>query len=226
MLKERTDIGRALSADEVHLVLAACQKSRSRGLYPAVLLSMHTGLRNGELRLLRWRQVDLLERTVQVGKSKTAGGEGRVVPLSDTATRTMQAWRSQFPDAEPGHAVFPSERYGVAGEAGFLHGTLVCHSIRPDVPIGSWNAGWRRALKAAGVKCRWHDLRHTFVSRMAESQASDATIKAMTGHMSNKMLERYSHTRTEAKRLAVASLDMPEPERGPASQTAETAAIN
>ena len=90
MLPERTDIGRALSADEVSRLLAACRKSRSRSLYPAVLLSVHTGLRNGELRMLRWRQVDFLNRTLTVGKSKTAGGEGRTVPLSETALQSLQ----------------------------------------------------------------------------------------------------------------------------------------
>ena len=52
----REDVGRALSADEEHRLLTACKKNRSRSLYPAVLLSLHTGLRNEELRLARWRQ--------------------------------------------------------------------------------------------------------------------------------------------------------------------------
>jgi integrase len=60
MLPERSDIGRALSRDEETRLLAACKASRSRSLYPAVLLSIHSGLRNQELRLLRWRQIDLL----------------------------------------------------------------------------------------------------------------------------------------------------------------------
>ena len=45
MLRERSDIGRALTADEQHRLLTACKKSHSRSLYPAVLLSLHTGLR-------------------------------------------------------------------------------------------------------------------------------------------------------------------------------------
>lgn len=74
-------------------------------------------------------------------------------------------------------------------------------------PIGSWKVSWTAARGAAKVDCRWHDMRHTFVSRMTESQASDATIMALAGHLSRKMMERYSHTRGEAKRAAIAVLD-------------------
>lgn len=208
MLRVRSDIGRALSQAEAQALLVACQKSRSRSLYPAVLLSIHTGLRNRELRLLRWRQIDLLGHTVTVGRSKTSGGEGRVVPLSKIAQRVIQEWRSEFPDAMPDHYVFPSERYGLAGEDGYLHGALTRYGVRPDVPMGSWKVAWSNALQAAGVQCRWHDLRHTFVSWIAESQTSDATIMALAGHLSVKMKEKYSHVRQQAKRNAIATFDV------------------
>jgi integrase len=207
MLRTNQDIGRALSDDEEHRLLAASRKSRSRSLAVAVQVSLHTGLRQGELRLLRWRQVDLLEGMLRVGKSKTAGGEGREVPLSDTATRSLSEWRAQFPEAEPAHFVFPSERYGLKGEEGYLTGTTGAYEIRPEVAIGSWKVAWTTARKQARVACRWHDMRHTFISRLAEGQASDATIMALAGHLSRKMMERYSHTRTEWKREAVFMLD-------------------
>jgi len=208
MHKVSSDIGRALSEDEQHRLLTACKKSRSRSLYPAVLLSLHSGLRNGELRLLRWRQVDLLQRTVTVGKSKTAGGEGRIIPLSQMAARCLEEWRSKFPDADPAHYVFPSERYGLDGENGYLTGKAgEPYDVRPGVPIGSWKVSWTAARAAAKVACRWHDMRHTFVSTMAEGQSSDATIMSLAGHLSRKMLERYSHTRNEAKRQAISILD-------------------
>ena len=85
MLAEREDIGRALTADEKDRLLAACKKSASRALYPAVLISLHTGMRNHELRLMRWRQVDFANGEVTVGKSKTKRGEGRGIPLSNEA---------------------------------------------------------------------------------------------------------------------------------------------
>ena len=58
----------------------------------------------------------------------------------------------------------------------------------------------------AKVACRFHDLRHTFISRLAESQCSDSTVMALAGHVSRKMMERYSHIRNEAKRQAVENL--------------------
>ena len=207
MLRTRSEVGRALSQDEQHRLLTACKRSRSRSLYPAVLLSLHTGLRNGELRLLRWRQVDLIEGEITVGKSKTVGGEGRKVPLSATALACLKEWRSQFPEAQPAHYVFPSERYGLDGEDGYKAGKIVPYEVTPTVPIGSWKVAWTNAREAAGVSCRWHDARHSFVSALAEGMASDATIMSLAGHLSRKMMERYSHTRNEAKRAAISSLD-------------------
>jgi integrase len=66
-----------------------------------------------------------------------------------------------------------------------------------------WKVAWESARKAANVTCRFHDLRHTFISRLAESQASDSTVMALAGHVSRAMMERYSHIRMEAKRKAV-----------------------
>ena len=86
-----------------------------------------------------------------VGKSKTAGGEGRMVPLSQSATQAIQEWRSQFPDAKPAHYVFPSERYGLDGEDGYKDGKSHPYEVRPDIPIGSWKVAWTAAREAAKV---------------------------------------------------------------------------
>jgi len=51
------------------------------------------------------------------------------------------------------------------------------------------------------------DLRHHFISALAQTQTPDATIQAISGHLSRKMLEHYSHVRLEAKRRAVETLD-------------------
>ena len=53
---------------------------------------------------------------------------------------------------------------------------------------------------------RFHDLRHTAITEMAEAGAPDATLMAISGHMSRRMLEHYSHVRMKAKREAVEKL--------------------
>ena len=207
MLREPEDVGRALTHDEEHRLLSAAYKSTSRSLYPAILLSIHTGMRHQELRLLRWRQVDLIESQIQVGKSKTASGEGRVIPLSQTALNCLKDWRIQFPDAGPSDAVFPSERYGLIGKKGTFGGVVKPYHHDPLKPVATWKTAWNTCRRNAGVQCRWHDMRHTFISRLGENKVGEQTLMGLTGHLSNKMLERYSHIRMEAKREAVRTLD-------------------
>jgi integrase len=68
----------------------------------------------------------------------------------------------------------------------------------------SWRAAWRKLTTAARLQgFRFHDCRHHAITELAESQASDATIIALAGHVSRKMLEHYSHVRQQAKREAV-----------------------
>jgi len=230
MLKERADVGRELSDDEVHRLLRACKASASRGLFPAVLTSIHTGLRSQELRLLRWHQVDLLEGVITVGKSKTRGGEGRLVYLSTLAVQTLKNWRLLFPEVQPADSVFPREAYGLRGKKGTFGGIVVPYRTFPDQPVRSFTTAWRAAKKAAGVECRWHDLRHSAASRMAAGGATDQTLQALLGWMSPKMIERYSHVRAEAKRKAVSVFDqvgfeMDSPQNPPQSTQAESSKI-
>jgi integrase len=81
------------------------------------------------------------------------------------------------------------------------------YAVDPGKPVGAWKRAWSTAKKQAGVECRIHDLRHHFISALAQTQTPDATIQAISGHLSRKMLEHYSHVRLEAKRRAVEALD-------------------
>ncbi|MGA9061489.1 MAG: tyrosine-type recombinase/integrase [Terracidiphilus sp.] len=126
-----------------------------------------------------------------------------------TAWQTLKDWRSQFPNALPEHYVFPRESYGLKATKGQKGkgGVQVPLKTFPDIPVGSFATAWRRAKKAARVECRWHDLRHTFCSRLSDGGVADVTVQAMAGWMSKKMQERYSHANNEAKRAAVAVFD-------------------
>jgi integrase len=63
--------GGAYTADEKARMLAEAAKLRSRNIYPALVVHLNCGLRDKELRELRWRQIDLVpKKTLTVGKSK------------------------------------------------------------------------------------------------------------------------------------------------------------
>jgi len=117
----------------------------------------------------------------------------------------------RIPRRPPCPLSLSSERYGFDGEKGHLEGKTKAYAIDVTKPIASWKTSWTLARTEAKVDCRWHNLRHSFVSTLAESQASDATIMSLAGRLSRKMMERYSHTRNEAKRAAISVFDS-EPE--------------
>ena len=72
----------------------------------------------------------------------------------------------------------------------------------PTRPISSFKTAWQNVREKAGVKARFRDLRHTAMTNLCESGASDETVQAIAGHVSQRMLRHYAHIRTEAKRKA------------------------
>lgn len=84
VLAERRDTGRALTQDEEGRLWEATKRTDS-GCYTAVVLALNTAVRKDVTRNLRWTQIDWEKHTVTVGKSKTAAGTGRVIPLNQAA---------------------------------------------------------------------------------------------------------------------------------------------
>lgn len=207
MLSVPDDIGKALSLADEKKLLDGCAESRSRSLLPAVLLALNTGMRYSEIRLLRWLQIDLDRRTVRVGKSKTEAGTGRVIPLNDKATKVLKFWAEQFPDREPEHFVFPSERYGAGGDK--FEPTV--YDIQPTKAINSWKEAWESVKEDVEVVIRFHDLRHTCVTRMLEGGVPLSVVASILGWSpatTARMAKRYGHIGQVAQRQAVAVLDV------------------
>src|SRR6266851_1648402 len=210
-LPERHDVGRAISSADEQKLLEAIAVSRSPALLPLFILAIDTGLRASELRSLTRRDLSLVwengrihQGALTVPKSKTDAGTGRLVPLTSRACIVLSLWFSRFPNAEEGSYVFPRHRVGLGGDARKPY----IWDIDLNQPIGEWKKAWRLAFEEAGVRYRWHDCRHSFISRLAENpQVSEETIKSLAGHVSKRMLERYSHIRTQAKRDAIAVLN-------------------
>jgi integrase len=127
--------------------------------------------------------------------------------LNQTGLQAFQDWRARRSDVAPSDFIFPSEELRFKGEGSVERGTMTPYDSDLNRPPGSWKEAWRTAKKEARVECRIHDLRHRFISALAQTQTPDATIQAINGHLSRKMLEHYSHVRLDAKRRAVESLD-------------------
>ena len=126
------------------------------------------------------------------------------MPLTIRAYQAIGDWLNRIGEAGAEAFLFPHHTVGF-GRGG--KNTKICN-IDFSRPVGEWKSAWRRALKSAKVKTRWHDLRHTLVSRLAENPAvSEETIRALAGHVSRVMLSRYSHIRTDAKRAAISALE-------------------
>ena len=141
-------------------------------------------------------------------KFKTAAGV-RAIPLTDVACSVLARLRTRaesFETVQPEHYVFAS----YASRRVFKDTEIVGSKLAlfdPTKHVNSWRSAWRTLTKSAGLPgFRFHDLRHCAITSLAESGASDSTIMAIAGHVSRKMLERYSHVRMEAKRKAIEAL--------------------
>jgi integrase len=130
-------------------------------------------LRRKDLRL-DWRVGLITGGEVVVPKSKTPAGTGRLIPLSRRTCACLTLWLPRFPKAGTDSFVFPFHRVGLAGDKR----EPVMWDVDMSRPMGTWRKAWLVALKQAGVHYRWHDLRHTFISRLAENaNTSEQTIR-------------------------------------------------
>jgi integrase len=164
---------RFLSDAERARLLAACRNSDWPKLYLIVLLAITTGARRGELQRLRWDDIDL-DRAVAT-LHVTKNNDRRVLPLVPGVIEELRRHTSA-----PAALVFASKR-------------------RPQQPF-NLIPSWYAALKAAEVRnFRFHDLRHSCASYLAQSGASLVQIADVLGHRNLATTRRYSHLTTAHK---------------------------
>lgn len=185
--KEAPGVVRFLSNEERQRLLDAARASRWPRLYLLVLLAITTGARRGELEALRWSSINFERGEAHVPVSKN--GEPKVLPLVPAVLEELQRFhaedRERFKIGTPSMLVFHSSR-------------------RPDV-VYNFEETWREALSASQVRrFRFHDLRHTCASYLAQSGASLLEIADVLGHRQLAMTKRYSHLTTGTKKALVA----------------------
>ncbi|RYF56015.1 MAG: hypothetical protein EOO27_19495 [Comamonadaceae bacterium] len=176
---EHNEKTRFLSLEERVRVMEACKASKWPRLYLLVLMALTTGARKGELMGLRWQDVDYEHSVAYVGRSKN--GDPKTLPLVPSVIDLLKGFGATLPPSAP---VFASPRY-------------------PSEPFG-FEERWKDALKAAKVRnFRFHDLRHTCASMLAQNGATLLEIGDLLGHRQLQVTKRYSHLATGHKAALV-----------------------
>lgn len=174
---------RWLTDDERGKLLAACEESSSRYLYPVVVLALSTGMRAGEIMNLRWPQIDLVRG--QILLTETKNGCSRAVPLA-------------------GHALAQIEELGKVRRIGT---NLVFPGADIEKPV-DLKKPWTTAVRKAKLTdFRFHDLRHSAASYLAMNGASTIEIAAILGHKTLAMVKRYSHLANSHVSTVVAAMN-------------------
>ncbi len=154
-------------------------------------VALATGLRLGELRALRWRDVDFERKVVRVARAYSRTRLSS--PKTEAGVRSV--------------SLFPTAREALRGLAGralergrYAPDELVFGTAAGRPVSGSWvGKRWRKALaraKLAEHRYRWHDLRHTCVSRLVAAGADVRLVQEVAGHASPLVtLKRYTQLR-------------------------------
>jgi integrase len=151
---------------------------------PMVLLSINTGLRQGEMFTLAWENIDLATASITITGDLAKSGKTRHVPLNSEALAVLTTWHNQTEQTRG--LVFPS---------------------KGGHPFNNVRKAWHGLLQRAGIKeFRWHDLRHHFASMLVMAGVDLNTVRELLGHSDIKMTLRYAHLAPEHKANAVEKL--------------------
>ena len=198
MLPEHPKEARVLTPEEKALLIDTAHQNPAWQIARcAGVLALNTTMRSCELKGLRWKDINLTEKLLNVRRQSTKTNAGaRVIPLNKDALAILNELRER------------SVNLNCGGQNDYIFPACENGYIDPSQPMKGWRTAWRSLTKKAGLKgLRFHDLRHQAVTELAEGGYSDQTIKSIAGHVSQAMLNHYSHIRIMAKRQALESLE-------------------
>jgi integrase len=179
--KVSNQIERWLTFEEEKNLLA----SSPDWLRKIVVFAINTGLRESEILNLRWSQVDLVRKTITIQEQKNKGKD--TLPLNERALEILKG------------------RVGV-GQSGIGH--VFCGRKVPSSGPRNLERAFQSARKKAGVEyLRFHDLRHTFATRLVQAGVDLYMVQKLGRWKSISMILRYAHHYPESLRPGVEVLD-------------------
>ena len=168
---------RVLSMDEEKKLLEFSPEH----LKPIVVTALQTGMRRREILMLKWENVNLNDGCARVPKEISKSGRDRVINFNGMLKAELL---KQKKSDSKSPFVFVNHKTGK--------------------PFRDIKKAFRGACERAGIEgLRFHDLRHTYATRLAEMSVPLPTIKELLGHSKVMMTERYTHSSEEQKKKAV-----------------------
>lgn len=150
-----------------------------------VLFALNTGMRRGEILNLSWKAVDFPRRTITVMESKN--NEKRTIPMNEKVYSLLKE----------------------KSKVRLINCDWVFHSPLSKSKLfnQALETAFCRCVKKAGIQdLHFHDLRHSFGTRLSQKGEDALTIKALMGHKTLMMTSRYVHHNVESLRHAVEGL--------------------
>lgn len=179
--KEENGRLRFLTDEEEAQLLKTCGES----LRPIVIAALNSGFRRGELLSLTWPDVDFARGLVTVQAAYAKNGERRSIPMNQEFRQVLNSLRARAGDST--HVFLNSQ-----GKPYKLVSTVFDEAVE-RVEIENF---------------RFHDLRHTFASRLVMAGVDLRTVQVLMGHKTINMTLRYSHLTPDHLKKAVESLNL------------------
>jgi len=170
---------RILSEQEEEKLMQNC----SSNLKPIIVVALNTGMRRAEILNLQWNQIDFKARSIRIEKTKN--GRIRHIPINDDLFKQILKLRNEN------------------GQSPYVF-------LNPETkrPFLDMKTPFKRACRISGIEgLRFHDLRHTFATRLVEKGIHIRNIRDLLGHSSVIITERYAHSSVEGMRKAVELLN-------------------
>lgn len=178
-LKEPNHRIRWISKQEAVVLL----KELPRHLSDMAAFSLYTGLREANVRNLKWKDIDLTRGHLSIHADESKTEMALAIPLNKSALQVLQS------------------RIGIHPKYVFTY---------KGQPVTKCNTkAWKKAIERAGIKeFRWHDLRHTYASWLVMDGVSLDTVKQLLGHKNIQTTLRYAHLSSEHLKQAAEKVEL------------------
>jgi integrase len=176
---------RYLSESEYIALFEALDKVSEKWLKPCVTIAIDTGLRLSNICNLQWSEVNLFSRLIIIAAVSMKNDEHLGIPLTERASQT-------FRELQRVRAISDH----------------VFHDNGQKIYPVKVQRAFKKALSSTKiVNFHFHDLRHTFASRLVQSGVDIYAVQKLLGHKDGRMTKRYAHLNVDNLREAVAKLE-------------------